>query len=104
MTFVYPNVDAIAFNSSPVTKAGLKIQKGNHRTSVWESGEGVELARTPVSWVRPRWQDVQRIKFRFLHGSPVKQHGMERLALDLIKLGAIKSNQLQAITAGRCTK
>ena len=104
MSFVYPNVDAIAFNSSPVTKATLKLQEGNSRTSAWESGEVLQAPRNPVNWMRIRWHDVRRLEFRFLHGLPLKQHGMERFALNLTKLGAMKSSQLQALTTGWCAK
>ncbi len=102
MSFVYPNVDAVAFNSSPVTKAGLKLQKGNSRTSVWESGEIVQMIRNSVNWSRSRWHDVRRVEFRFVHGLPVMQHGVDRLAMNLTKLGAMKSPQLQAVIAARC--
>ena len=99
LSFVYPQVDAIAFNSSPVTKAGMKIQKGNRRISAWESGEILQIVRNPVNWLRLRWRGVQRLEFRFQHGFFLSQHDMERLALNLVKLGALKSNQLQALTA-----
>jgi hypothetical protein len=102
MSFVYPNVDAVAFNSSPVTKAGLAVQEGNSRTSAWESGEILQPPRNPVNWLRVRWHGVQRLEFRFLHGQPVKQHSIERLALNLTKLGAVKSPQLQAVIAAQC--
>lgn len=104
MSFVYPGVDAIAFNSSPVTKAGVKLQKGNSRTSAWESGEILQFVRNLVSLVRPRWHDVNRIEFRFVHGLPLKQHGMERFALNLTKLGALKSAELQTLTASWFTR
>lgn len=100
LSFVYPDVDAIAFNSSPVTKAGMKIQKGNRRISAWESGEILQIVRNPVNWLRLRWHGVQRLEFRFKHGFCWNQHGMEAFALNLAKLGALKSNQLKALTAG----
>lgn len=104
MSFVYPNVEAIAFNSSPVTKAGTKLQSGNTRTSVWESGEILQAPRNPVNWIRTRWRDTQRVEFRFLHGSPVKQHEIQRLALNLLKLGASRSPELQSVIAERCAE
>ena len=51
MSMVYPDVDAIAFNSSPVTKAGTELATGNKRTSVWESGEILQ-APIPVLTTR----------------------------------------------------
>jgi len=104
MSFTYPNVDAIAFNSSPVTKAGTKIKKGNRRTSVWESGEILQAPRNPVNWIRIRWRDIRRLEFRFLHGLPVNQHGIELFASNLTKLGATKSNQLKGLISSQCTK
>lgn len=98
MSFKYPNIDAIVFNSSPVTKAGLKIQEGSNRTSVWESGEFLQIARNLISLFRPRWYPIRRIEFRFVHGWTVKQHGMESFALNITKLGATKSHQLKALT------
>ena len=104
MSFTYPNVEAIAFNSSPVTKAGMTIQAGNKQTSVWESGEGLQAVRNLVSGTRIRWHGVRRIEYRFLHGLPFKQHGMASLALNLIKLAGLRSSELQAITASQCAQ
>ena len=88
MSFRYKNVDAVVFNSSPVTKAGLTVEPGNHRVSIWESGEGLEPLRATVAGVRPRWEDVVRIKIRFLHGSPLAQHSMQAMAFNLVRLAA----------------
>ena len=104
MSFVYPHVEAIAFNSSPVTKAGTKLQRGNARTSVWESGEILQAPRNPVNWLRIRWRETRRVEFRFLHGSPVKQHEIHRLALNLLKLGASGSRELQSMIAAQCAQ
>jgi pimeloyl-ACP methyl ester carboxylesterase len=98
MSFKYPNIDAIVFNSSPVTKAGLTIQKGNNRITVWESGEFLQGARNFISLFRSRWHPIRRIEFRFVHGWTVKQHGMELFALNITKLGATWSPQLKALT------
>ncbi len=104
MSFKYPNIDAIVFNSSPVTKAGLKVQEGNNRTSVWESGEFLQIARNLISLVRSRWYPIRRIEFRFVRGWTVKQHGMESFALNITKLGATKSHQLKALTDSWSTR
>ena len=104
MSFKYPNIDAIVFNSSPVTKAGLKIQEGSSRTTVWESGEFLQGVRNLISLVRSRWHPIRRIEFRFVHGWTIKQHGMELFALNIIKLGATKSHQLKALTTSWSTR
>jgi hypothetical protein len=101
MSFVYPNVEAIAFNSSPVTKAGSKVQP-NKRTSIWESGEGLQAPRNAVNFARIRWHDVKRVEVEFLTGSPVKQHRMGDLALNLTKLAARESSQFQSILTAFC--
>lgn len=98
MSFKYPNIDTIVFNSSPVTKAGLKIQEGSNRISAWESGEFLQIVRNLISLVRPRWYPIRRIEFRFIHGWTITQHGMELFALNITKLGATKSHQLKALT------
>jgi hypothetical protein len=102
MSFVYPNVEAIAFNSSPVTKAGMKLVSGNRRTSAWESGEILQAPRNPINVFRSRWRDTKRVEFRFLHGSPIKQHSMRALAVNLARLGAIQSKELQTWLAKNC--
>lgn len=102
MSMVYPDVDAIAFNSSPVTKAGTELTTGNKRTSVWESGEILQAPRNPVNVVRERWRGTRRIEFRFLHGSPIKQHGMRALASNIAKLAALQSNELRTLLTDGC--
>lgn len=96
MSFIHPSVDAIAFNSSPVTKAGLNPLRTNTQVSVWESGEILQMFRNSVNWTRNRWVQTQRVEFRFLHGLPIKQHSIRRLALNLVKLGSLSSEQLSA--------
>ena len=98
MSFAYPHIDAIAFNASPVTKAGQEVDMSNKRTSVWESGEALQAVRNTVNWSRQRWRGVERIEFRFLHGFTIKQHLMEDFALNLTKLGATRSSTLRALT------
>jgi hypothetical protein len=92
MSFRYKNVDAVVFNSSPVTKAGLTVEPGNHRVSIWESSEGLEPLRAAVADVRSRWEDVFGIKVRFLHGNPLAQHSMQALAFSLVRLAAEARN------------
>lgn len=96
MSFVHHDVEAIVFNSSPVTKAGMKVLK-NKRTSIWESGEGLQAPRNVVNFARVRWRGVKRVEVRFLHGSPVRQHSMTLLALNLTKLAALGSPEHQAL-------
>lgn len=101
MSFTHPNVEAIAFNSSPVTKAGWQVQP-NQRTSIWESGEGLQAPRNSVNLARVRWHDVKRVEVKFQTGSPVKQHRMGDLALNLTKLAAQQSGEFQAVLNAFC--
>jgi Protein of unknown function (DUF2974) len=104
MSFIHPNVDAIVFNSSPVTKAGWHPITGNKRVSIWESGEGLQAYRNAVSTFRVRWADTTRIEVRFLHGSLVAQHGMEGLAVNLTKLAALSSESLNKVLLSYCSQ
>ncbi len=100
ISFTHPGIDAIVFNSSPVAKPGLDVQEGNTRVSIWESGEWLQGPRNAVSFARG-W-DVERFEFRFLHGTALEQHGMERLALNFTKLGAKQSESLAAFLDTQC--
>ena len=102
MSFTHPDIDAIAFNSSPVTKAGKDPIMTNKRVSIWESGELLQGPRNSVNWARERWRYTKRIEFRFLHGSPIKLHLMEGFALNITKLGALTSKSLQAVIDQFC--
>jgi hypothetical protein len=97
MSFAFPDIEAISFNASPVTKAGLRVHYDNKKTSVWESGEILQIFRNMVTPVRPRWWNVERIEYRFEHADFVNQHFMEDFALNIAKLGAIGSVELQAL-------
>ena len=104
MSFSQPNIDAIVFNSSPVTKAGMHPISGNKRVSIWESGEGLQAYRNLVSSFRVRWADTTRVEVRFLHGSLVTQHGMEGLAINLTKLAALNSEPLHQVLVSYCSQ
>ena len=104
ISFLHPGIDAIAFNSSPVTKAGVKTITGNKRVSIWESGEGLQAPRNVVNVARLRWRGTLRREFRFLHGSPLKQHSIDKLAVNLARLGALSPGELELSTflSARC--
>ena len=90
MSFRYKNVDAVVFNSSPVTKAGLTVEPGNHRVSIWESGEGSNHSgrRSPM----PAPMGGRRRSVRFLYGNPLAQHSMQALVFNLVRLVAKARN------------
>jgi pimeloyl-ACP methyl ester carboxylesterase len=102
MAFTHPKVNAIAFNASPVTKAGFKPNKTNKRVSIWESGDFLQIPRNMINLFRVRWKGTERIEFRFLHAMPITQHGMDKLALNMIKLGASYDTSLQALLTQYC--
>ena len=96
MSFAFPDIEAIAFNASPVIKAGLRVHYDNKKTSVWESGEILQIFRNMVA-IRPRWWNVKRVEYRFEHADFLNQHFMEDFALNIAKLGALQSTDLQAL-------
>ena len=97
MSFAFPDIEAIAFNASPVIKAGLRVHYDNKKTSVWESGEILQVFRNMVTLLRPRWWNVDRVEYRFEHADFLNQHFMEDFALNIAKLGALQSTDLQAL-------
>jgi hypothetical protein len=99
ISFHYQGADAIVFNASPVAKPGLKPIRTNKRISISESGEILEAPRDAVI---AKWVNTKSIKFRFLHGAPISQHDMSKLAFNLVRLGAIKSKELAAYIASQC--
>jgi hypothetical protein len=104
MSFTHPFIDAIGFNSSPVTKAGFHPILSNIQVSVWESGEAIQAVRNIINMTRKRWQHVKRVEFRFTHGLPVGQHGMEELAYNMVKLSALESKSQKAYLESICQK
>lgn len=92
ISFKYPNVDAVVFNSSPIAQPGLNPNQNNKRVSISESGEILEVLRDAV---KERWINTRFIKFSFLNGTPVQQHDITPLAANLVKLGAIQSTELK---------
>lgn len=102
MSFTNPHIDAIVFNSSPITKAGNNPITTNTIVSIWESGDILQIPRNVINLIRPRWWRAERIEFRFVHGLPIMQHGMDRLALNMVKLGAVKSEPLRDLLTQYC--
>ena len=87
LSFKYPDVSAVVFNSSPRVEPGLKSARGvNARIIIWESNEALSYLR-PLAKIR--WGTVKEVKFDFQPGhlGIVKQHGMYALALSMLKLG-----------------
>src|SRR5262245_14307679 len=87
LSFKYPDVSAIVFNSSPRVEQGLSNARGvNARIIIWESNEALSYLR-PLAKIR--WGTVKEVKFDFQPGhlDIVKQHGMYALALSMLKLG-----------------
>ena len=87
LSFKYPDVSAIAFNSSPRVEPGLTSARGvNARIIIWESNEALSYLR-PLAKIR--WGTVKEVKFDFQPGhlGAIKQHGMYALALSMLKLG-----------------
>ena len=87
LSFKYPDVSAVVFNSSPRVEPGLKSARGvNARIIIWESNEALSYLR-PLAKIR--WGIVKEVKFDFQPGrlSAIKQHGMYALALNMLKLG-----------------
>jgi hypothetical protein len=87
LSFKYPNVAAVAFNSSPRVGRGPKsLRNANARVIIWESKEALSYFR---SIHNPFLGTVKEIKFNFQRGlkGSVKQHGMYALALNMLKLG-----------------
>ena len=87
LSFKYPDVSAIVFNSSPRVEPGLTSARGvNARIIIWESNEALSYLR-PLAKIR--WGTVKEVKFDFQPGrlGAIKQHGMYALALSMLKLG-----------------
>jgi hypothetical protein len=87
LSFKYPDVSAVVFNSSPRVEPGLSATRGvNARIIIWESNEALSYLR-PLAKIR--WGTVKEVKFDFQpgHTGIVKQHGMYALALSMLKLG-----------------
>jgi hypothetical protein len=87
LSFKYPDVSAVVFNSSPRVEQGLSSPRGvNARIIIWESNEALSYLR-PLAKIR--WGTVKEVKFDFQpgHVGIVKQHGMYTLALSMLKLG-----------------
>ena len=91
-------VKAIAFNSSPVVDAGDDPYLGNPRTSIWESGEVLEPIRKLEGKMRYEWRGTEFIEVNFdKNDSPLKQHKMEPLAYNLVRLAAQYSPPFQEV-------
>jgi hypothetical protein len=98
MAFTFPRVEAIAFNSSPVVQAGKDPFMGNRRTSVWEAGEVLQPLRELKGRLRHFWTGTELVEVDFdKNDSPLKQHEMEPLAYNLVRLAALYSEPFQQI-------
>ena len=91
-------VEAIVFNSSPVVKAEVTSFKANRRTSIWEEGEVLQPVRDLKSGLRDEWEGTELIRVQFdRNASPLKQHKMEPLAYNLVRLAAQSSPAHQKV-------
>lgn len=88
MALQFPGVEAIAFDSAPILRAGNPIL-ANRRTSIWEAGEILEPLRDEKSEWLVEWQGTQLVGVDFDSGSKVKQHKIEPLARGLVRLAAL---------------
>ncbi|MGH9752477.1 MAG: hypothetical protein ACREA2_06800 [Blastocatellia bacterium] len=86
LSFKYPDVAAVVFNSSPRVGLGRRGGRSNNdRVIVWESKEVLSYLR-PLAKIR--WGTVKEVKFNFQPGLKGEQHGMYALALNMLKLGS----------------
>jgi hypothetical protein len=99
MALAFPKrVEAIAFNSSPVVCPVETPNVENPRTSIWESGEILEIARELKSDLRFEWGSIELIEVDFdKNHSPLKQHKMEPLAYNLVRLAALRSPRFRQL-------
>lgn len=91
MALKFPGVEAIAFNSSPILKAGDHRIMDNKRTSVWEAGEILAPLRDAKSEWLDEWEGTELVKVNFEHGSAFTQHAIAPMARNLVKLAALYS-------------
>jgi hypothetical protein len=88
MALQFAGVEAVAFDSSPILRTGKPILE-NRRTSIWEAGEVLEPLRNEKSEWLVEWQGTALVAVDFEDGSKVRQHKIEPLARNLIKLAAL---------------
>lgn len=111
VSFLWKNVEAYAFNSSPRTDSkGSAI--ANNRFSVYEKGEILAAFRKLTKFVEPKWGDVHTHAFHFIDGSSqsprrffkasFEQHGMMPFASNLVRLGQTKSSELRTYVKSNC--
>lgn len=98
MALTIPDVEALAYNSSPVVRAGSDPILTNRRTSIWEQGEILQAVRDLKSEWRIEWTGTDLVEVNFARRlSPLKQHKMEPLAFNLVLLAARYSPQMQKV-------
>ena len=111
VSFLWPNVDAFVFNSSPrigVKRSDIK----SNRVSIFEAGEALDRIRRLNKMVRPEWEGIDSRDFHFYDGSEdglrgalralVSQHGIEGFASRLVSFGKVKSPVLQDYVNNTC--
>jgi len=91
MALKFSDVDAIAFDCSPILKGGDSPNMHSRRTSIWEAGEVLEPLRDLKSEWLHEWRGTELVEVNLERGSPLKQHKIEPLARSLIKLAALYS-------------
>lgn len=98
MALTIPGVEALAYNSSPVVRAGSAPLLANPRTSIWEQGEILQAVRDLKSELRIEWAGTELVEVNFARRvSPLKQHKMEPLAFNLVLLAATYTPQFQKV-------
>ena len=91
LKFSEVDVDAFAFDCAPMLKGGERPNMRTRRTSIWEKGEVLEPLRDLKSELLHEWRGTELVEVNFERGSPLKQHKIRPLALNLIKAAALFS-------------
>lgn len=91
LKFSAMDVDAYAFDCAPMLKGGETPNMRTKRTSIWEKGEVLEPLRDLKSELLHEWRGTELVEVNFESGSPLKQHKIRPLALNLVKAAALFS-------------